>query len=214
MENNSRWLVFLVLMSLLSLFLFPSTSYANNGWLKYFRKDTLLNTYTRAYAMSNDKLYVGTYGDGLVVYDGNNTKAYTTKNTNSSVNVSDGLISDLITCLTVDTQNNRIWIGTNEGISSCNLSGEEWNRYTVKNGLPNEVIRDIAVDEKGNVWAGTPSGVARYDGTDWKIYNSSSGLFEDSIHSVTVRNGCVWVATVGGSVSRFDGQNWKVFMHY
>ncbi|MBF0544227.1 MAG: hypothetical protein HQM08_07335 [Candidatus Riflebacteria bacterium] len=214
MEGSSRWLVFLVLISLLSLFFFPSTSYASSTWLKFFRKDAVLNTYLRAYAVANDKLWVGTYGDGVVVYDGANTKVFNSKNSNTNANRKDGLISDLVTCLAVDSLGNRVWIGTNEGVSTCNLDGTEWNRYTDQNGLPNNVVRDIAIDDKGKVWVGTPSGLACFDGTEWKTYNSSNGLYEDSVHSVTANNGMIWVATVGGSISRFDGTGWKVFMHY
>jgi len=208
-----RWLWFLVFMSLVSLFFFPATSYAATSWLKYFRKDTLLNTYMRSYAVSGDRLWVGTYGDGVVVYDGNTTRNFNTKNTRSRPEANDGLVSDLVTCMAVDDRGGRVWIGTNEGLSACSLDATEWKRYTARDGLPNEVIRDVAVDEKGNVWVGTPSGLAMFNGDAWKVFTSSNGLYEDSVQAITVEGGAVWVATVGGSVNRFNGDSWKVLIH-
>jgi len=214
MGNRIRWLVFFVIVSILSLFLFPATSYAGTGWMKYFRKDTLLNTYMRAYAVSGDKLWVGTYGDGLVVYTGDETINYNSKNTKSDPNHNDGLLSDCITALTIDEKRGRIWIGTNEGLASCNMEAKAWERYFTKNGLPNDVIRDIAIDDSGNLWVGTPLGVAKYDGENWKTYDENSGLYENSVHTITVQNDAVWVATVGGSVSRYKDGEWKLFLRH
>ncbi|HEY9070382.1 MAG TPA: two-component regulator propeller domain-containing protein [Candidatus Ozemobacteraceae bacterium] len=213
MNDTRRIPLLFVLTGLIALFAPPIPADAATNWMKYFRKDTLLNTYMRAYAVQGDRLWVGTWGDGLVVYDGANTKNFNMKNTKSAPEQSDGLISDCITTLAVDERGGRVWIGTNEGLSSCNLEGAEWKRFTAKNGLPNDVIRDVAVDEKGLVWVGTPSGVASFDGDAWKIYDSTSGMFENSVQSLTVTGDTLWVATVGGSICRFKDGEWKVFMH-
>lgn len=209
----SRWIVLLVILSLISLFFFPSTSYADASWMKYFRKDSLLNTYMRAYAVDGERLWVGTWGDGVVVYTGKDTIAYNNRNTRTSPTDNDGLVSDMVTSLAIDCKNRRAWIGTNEGVASCNLEGTDWKRFSSSDGLPNDVIRDIAADEKGNVWVGTPSGVAMFDGQTWKKFDSSSGLYSDSVHSITVKGDSVWVATVDGSVNRFDGSTWQVMVH-
>ncbi|MBF0499189.1 MAG: hypothetical protein HQM09_03610 [Candidatus Riflebacteria bacterium] len=211
--SNSRWLLFLVLLSLISFVFFPTTSYAATSWLKYFRKDTLLNTYMRAYAVHGDQLWVGTYGDGVVIYDGSSTKNVNSKNTITKPEKHDGLISDLVNCLTIDERAGRVWIGTNEGLSSCNLEGTDWKRFTTSEGLPNDVVRDLAIDEKGSLWLGTPSGVACFDGEAWKTYTTANGLYEDSVQALTVENGAVWVATIGGAVCRYSGDTWKTFIH-
>ncbi len=213
MSANSRWLIILVIFSIFSIFVFPSTSYAGTSWLKYFRKDTLLNTNLRSYIGHGDRLFVGTNGDGIVVYTGTETKNYTSKNTNSCPEKHDGLICDAITVLAIDEKNGRIWVGTGEGLCSCDLEMTDWQRFTSKDGLPNDVIRDIAVDEKGVIWVGTPSGIARFDGETWTSFTSQNGLFEDSVHGIRIQGDEVWVATVGGSVSRFKDGAWKTFVH-
>ncbi len=212
MNGHSRWFLLFVILSLISIFFYPSTSYAAQSWMKYFRKDTLLNTYMRAYAVSGDLLYVGTYGDGLVIYSGDNTRNVNSKNSMSAPNARDGLVCDNITSMCLDERNNRLWIGTIEGLSSCSLDATDWKTYTTRDGLPNDVIRDIAIDANGLVWVGTPSGVAVYDGLGWKTYDSTSGLYENSVHSITVQGDAVWVASVGGAVSRFKDGSWKLFL--
>ncbi|MFZ2960370.1 MAG: two-component regulator propeller domain-containing protein [Candidatus Ozemobacteraceae bacterium] len=212
-RSHSRWLLFLFLLSLISLFFFPTTSYAATSWLKYSQKDSLLNPYMRAYAVHGDQLWVGTHGDGIVVYDGGNTKNFNSRNTITQADKKDGLLCDLVTCLTIDDHAGRVWVGTYEGLASCNLDGADWKRFTTKDGLPNDVVRDLAIDDKGSVWVGTPSGVACFDGETWKTFTSSNGLYEDSVRALTIENGAIWVATAGGAVCRFNGETWKTFLH-
>ncbi len=214
MERHSRWFLLFVILSLLSIFFFPATSYAGQSWMKYFRKDTLLNTYMRAYAVSGEKLYVGTYGDGMVIYTGDQTRNVNSKNSGSAPGANDGLISDNITTMCLDERNQRLWIGTIEGLCSCSLDATDWKRFTSRDGLANDVIRDIAIDASGLVWVGTPSGVSVYDGSGWTTYDTQSGLNENSVHSITVQGDAVWVASVGGSISRFKDGAWKLFMRY
>lgn len=209
-----RWLWIFFIMILASLFLFPKQLGASQVWLKYFRKDTLLNNYMRTYAVGNDCLYVGTWGDGIVVYNGNSTKNINSKNSRSKPYNNDGLINDFITCLCIDEKNGRLWIGTNDGLSSCKLDFSDWKNYTTKDGLPNNVIRDIAIDIHGNVWVGTPLGIAVYNGQEWKVFDASNGLIENSIHSITIEGDAVWVATVGGTVVRYKNGVWKPFIYY
>jgi len=77
----------------------------------------------------------------------------------------------------------------------------------------------------GSIWAGTGSGVVRYDGSDWQTFTSADGLAgtltnKDSHHGLlTASDGSVWVCLAGdeaqrdgkGGVSRYDGGNWTSF---
>ncbi len=213
-SQRARFIVMVLLMSLFRLFLFPATSLAATGWMKYFRKDALLNQYHRAYTVEGKRLWMGTYGDGVVIYDGRETKTLTTKNSNSSPEKRDGLISDHITCLAIDQRNSRVWIGTNAGLSSCDLDGKNWQRFDDTNGLPNVIVRDVAIDNAGRIWVATPSGVAAYDGANWQRYDATKGLHEDNTQCLQVQEDGVWVATVGGSISRFDGDRWTTYLKY
>ncbi len=213
-RTSSRWFFIFLVMSLISIILFPPRAHADSNWLKYFRKDSLLNTYKTSYAVLDDSIWTGTFGDGLNVYDGKNTLNYTNRNTRTSPQTDDGLISDYITCISIDEKKGRVWLGTNAGLSSCDLEGKEWSRFTTKEGLPNDVIRDLALDSYGNLWVGTPSGLACFDGEDWKVFDERNGLEQASVHSIKIKGDTIWVGSVGGVVSRYKDGEWQTIITF
>ncbi len=213
-QTNSRWIYLFVLMSLISMFFFPEKSFAETNWLKYHRKDTLLNKYMRSYAVFGDNLWVGTYGDGLVIYTGKSTKNFNNKNTRTNPARDTGLVSDYITCVCIDEKAGIVWLGTNAGLASCDIECKNWKRYDTKAGLPNDVIRDLAIDHEGNLWVGTPSGLGKFDGEKWETHSTKNGLTQNSVHSIKIKDNSVWVGTVGGTVSRYKDGVWKNFIRY
>ena len=70
------------------------------------------------------------------------------------------------------------------------------------------------MDNAGNLWVGTPSGIAFYNGESWKVINESNGLLQSSIHSIKVKDNVVWVGTVGGSVSRYKDGQWQTVVGF
>lgn len=213
--KHSRWLFIFTLISLVSLSFNSPQVHADSNWLKFFKKDSLLNTYKTCYAVHEDALWTGTYGDGVIIKDGKNIKRISNKNTRSTPPVDDGLVSDYITCITFDESRRKVWIGTNEGLCCCDYEGKEWSRYSEeKRNLPNNIIRALAVDSTGNVWVGTPSGIALFNGESWRTINESNGLLQGSIHSIKVQDNVVWVGTVGGSVSRYKDGQWQTIVGF
>lgn len=213
-QKQSRWFFLFVLMGLVSVSMFTPKAHADSDWMKFFRKDSLLNTYKTCYAVTEDTLWCGTGGEGVLIKDGTTVKRISNKNTRSTPPLDDGLVSDYITCITIDEMRGRVWIGTNEGLSSCSLEGTEWTRYTENTGLPNNVIRVLTTDNNGNVWVGTPSGIAVFNGETWTFYTEKNGLPQDSIHSIKVKGNSVWVGTVGGAVARFKDGAWKTIADF
>ena len=67
------------------------------------------------------------------------------------------------------------------------------------------------MDNGGNLWVGTPSGIAMFDGENWKKFDESNGLRQASIHSIKAKGTAVWVGSVGGTVSRYKDGQWKLF---
>jgi ligand-binding sensor domain-containing protein len=182
--------------------------------LRYFKKDSLLNTYKTCYAVQEDNLWTGTYGDGVLIKNGKNVTNLTNKNTRSTPQRDDGLVSDYITCITFDEARKNVWIGTNSGLCRCDYDYKEWTRFLEGKELPNNVIRALAVDNSGNVWVGTPSGISIFDGENWKTVNETNGLLQGSIHSIKVKGNTVWVGTVGGSISRYKDGQWETIVGF
>jgi|WetSurMetagenome_2_1015567.scaffolds.fasta_scaffold00004_132 ligand-binding sensor domain-containing protein len=77
-----------------------------------------------------------------------------------------------------------------------------WTLYNSANSrLPGNEIRDLAVDETGNLWASCyGSGLAKYSGGEWTSYTSTnSGLLSNNVTAIeTTPNGSVIVGTSNG----------------
>lgn len=213
-RKQSRWLLIFTIISLISLSFYSPKVQADSNWLRYFKKDSLLNTYKTCYAVQEDNLWTGTYGDGVLIKNGKNVTNLTNKNTRSTPQRDDGLVSDYITCITFDEARKNVWIGTNSGLCRCDYDYKEWTRFLEGKELPNNVIRALAVDNSGNVWVGTPSGISIFDGENWKTVNETNGLLQGSIHSIKVKGNTVWVGTVGGSISRYKDGQWETIVGF
>ncbi|HHG84820.1 MAG TPA: hypothetical protein ENJ82_08715, partial [Bacteroidetes bacterium] len=79
----------------------------------------------------------------------------------------------LIFCLLIGSQ------GTLGGVLYAQKS--RVHRYSVKQGLPSSHTYCVALDTKGNIWAGTESGVVRFDGFTFNSYNQTAGLPQNDV---------------------------------
>jgi ligand-binding sensor domain-containing protein len=118
----------------------------------------------------------------------------------------------MVTSLAWDNTNN-LWIGTWGGLSK--FDGTDWFVYNKLNsGLPEDIVRILAIDDQDTKWIGTSSsGLVKFDGSDWIIYNSSnSGLPVNVVSSMAIDSfGCKWIGTGGGGLVKFDGINWTIY---
>lgn len=88
-----------------------------------------------------------------------------------------------------------------------NLSVPNFENFEVKNGLSDEIYSSIGMDSRGFVWAGSASGLYRFDGYRWQAheFGAASSLVRDML---TDPNGHLWAIfeREGLAVNR-DG-NW------
>ena len=101
------------------------------------------------------KLWIGSEGQGLMVSDKSSIlKSFKTK---------DGLLSDFITLLNIDEDDN-IWIGTNKGLNKFEQKKEKFFGYTSKVGFSGIEVKNQASfkDKDGNLWFGTINGAFKY----------------------------------------------------
>lgn len=157
---------------------------------------------------TNNNKWFGT-DMGVLKFDGTTWTNYTTTN---------GLPSDVISCIAVD-KNNNVWIGT-EGDGVAKFNGTTWAAYSqhsTNNGIDSlcdNGIYAIASDLTGNVWFGSKgSGVSKYDGSSWVTY--TTGLPMDGIGIAGVNYITVdaannkWFGTDMG-LAKFNGSNWAI----
>ncbi|TCC99309.1 response regulator [Pedobacter hiemivivus] len=70
-----------------------------------------------------------------------------------------------------------IWLGSYDaGLIRYQPATHKIRFYTMKNGLPSNVILGILEDEVGNLWISTDNGLAKFDRKSFKTYTVEDGL--------------------------------------
>lgn len=64
-----------------------------------------------------------------------------------------------------------LWVGTSGGLNKFDQRDGTFLHYTVKEGLPNEVVYGILPDEDGNLWISTNKGLSRFESETGKFRN-------------------------------------------
>jgi ligand-binding sensor domain-containing protein len=103
--------------------------------------------------------------------------------------------------LSVDKNNNSMWIGTSTGVLEVDLATRALrSTFTREDGLANEYVFAIFVDSQGYKWFGTNAGgVSRYRDGDWDVYFPMHGLADYWIYSFAEQHsGRLWIGTWAG----------------
>lgn len=90
-----------------------------------------------------NRLWFSTYGEGIYCYD---------KNILYNINHDDGLTDDNVYDLLLD--DDKVWAATDMGISICTFQNGKKNITVInnKNGLPDNIVRNMNKDAAGNIW--------------------------------------------------------------
>jgi ligand-binding sensor domain-containing protein len=90
-----------------------------------------------------------------------------------------------------------LWVGTPDGL--CRFRNGKFDTYTSADGLPNDFIRSIYSDSKGDLWVGTRGGLARMRGGEFETFTTREGLPNDFVGTIYEdARGRLWVGTLGG----------------
>ncbi len=147
-----------------------------------------------------DILWVGTFGGGLKRI---NKKSGEIINYKFSLKDSSGISSNFIRSLYIAPQDPSVlWVGTENGLNAFLINENKFIRYTVSDGLPDEVIYAIAGDKKGNIWFSTNNGLSRFDLKNKVIknYDANDGLQANEFNqgAVAVANGELFFGGING----------------
>ena len=185
------------------------------GGLSRFDGESLTH-YTSADGLSDDwvmaldtdrdgALWVGTLG-GLFRYDGHDFIRLTE---------ADGLAQQSVMSILEDRRGD-LWLGTGgwypSGIAAGNGVSQyrqgEFVTYTTEDGLPSNGVMSLGEDRRGDLWFGTWSGIAHYDGAIVEPIDEPFGNFwaitEDA-------GGDVWFGSHSGGAQRYDGESFVPF---
>lgn len=149
-----------------------------------------------------DNKWLGTWKDGLILFDDNTWTNYTASNSD--------LPNDNINCITTD-HNNDVWIGTASGLTK--FDGSIFTTYTANNSnLPTNEIKAIAIDDNNAVWLTTANELVQFTGTNWTIFNDdATGNWFGGANSLVIDEHNVKWMSAGYGVKSFDGSNWQYF---
>lgn len=185
-----------------------STRYDGTMWKTFTDKDPRYGVRDIKEGIGDD-IWLNT-SNGISRFDGENWHTVTTENLGSAMAVDAAGRLWLTKLLWYSS--GSTYIGTDgHGISF--YDGSNWFDFTTANGLSTDVVRDIEIDNNGNIWLATANGVDCYNGLSWHTYLiKNEPPYDSAITSITEDlNGNLWFGTWGGGALRFNGMDWS---HY
>jgi len=103
----------------------------------------------------------------------------------------EGLPQSEVASITQD-QFGYIWVGTNGG-GLCRFNGKNFEVFTKKDGLYDNIILGILHDRDYNLWIASPKGVQRYNGISYTpIIQSDTTIFTDNVEFCETLDGKIW----------------------
>ncbi|MGM9508957.1 two-component regulator propeller domain-containing protein [Larkinella sp. GY13] len=129
-------------------------------------------TFTCLWEDDQDRLWFGTYDQGLIVWDrrSGHIRQITAQTS--------GLSENHITCLFEDSAGD-LWVGTNgAGVNRRRPGSETFTTYTKQNGLSGDMIAAMEEDSHGNLWISTTEGLTRLNRSSGRmaVYGETDGL--------------------------------------
>ena len=119
---------------------------------------------------SQGRMWFGTIGDGVAIYDGQRWTKHNRAN--------GGLSDDNVRALVEDRATGRFWVGTDGGLNGL-VNDQLWMVYTAESTpLPDNRVNELLLDRKGNLWVGTAAGVAVFHpGSDFPLLESAGAQY-------------------------------------
>jgi len=140
---------------------------------KHLENEFEFNNFIRTvYEDSKGNVWIGTIEELTIYHE--KDKKITRFNTG---NVPDSIkVGGLTNCIAEDKEG-RIWVGTSNGLHLV-TDKKYVKRYTVKNGLPNNIVNGILEDDKGNLWLSTTEGISKFNPATetFKNFDINDGL--------------------------------------
>lgn len=129
-------------------------------------------------------------------------------------NQSLGIIDEEVKTILVEPD--KIWAGTEEGLSILMLNDLSFKNYSVNEGLPRKKCTDLCKDREGNIWLTTHGGLCSlkfYDSLKIDVIAKENGLTSNILYFVQVdEDDNLWIGHEKG-LDRYNPEN-KTIVHY
>ncbi len=139
---------------------------------------------------SDNNIWFATLGEGIYYYDRN--RLY-------NLNTDDGLSDDYAYTI-LEGMDKRFYFGTDYGISIFNPEDKSFQKISMVDGLPDNIVKHLEQDSKGNIWIGTDEkGMVYYDIEKNKFIPIPDWNF-GSVISFTLDKSDVWISTTSKGI--------------
>lgn len=121
-----------------------------------------------------------------------------------------------VRALAAEPRRGALWVGTSLGVHEVDLETRELrNTFTRDNGLANEYVFSILVDDQGYKWFGTNGGgVSRYRDGEWETYFPMHGLADYWVYAFGEgADDALWIGTWAGA-NRLDVSSGRFATYY
>lgn len=123
----------------------------------------------------------------------------------SDINKSQSIGSNNTTSVFEDS-GGRIWVTTTNGFSLYNNKTDLFNRITVEDGLPSNIIYRIQEDSDSYLWISTANGLVRFNPETYvmRTYSYTDGLHETQFNyssSYKAPDGTIYMGTTNGMLA-------------
>jgi diguanylate cyclase (GGDEF)-like protein len=162
----------------------------------------------------NGATWVATAGGGVNLIEGGAVRAFTKR---------DGLATDESSGLLED-RDGAIWVASyTAGVTRIRPvvtsdPAKDIKKYVIDNfgvadGLQDVDVRALLQDKAGTIWAGTVTGLARFDGKRFIAVTGAGTepLSEGIIAMRQDRSGALWFGTAGKGLVRYSDGAWKTY---
>lgn len=124
--------------------------------------------------------------------------------------VGQGLSYPFVQAILID-KNGYIWFGL-VGNGLCKYDGVSITNYTQKDGLPDNNVKSLIEDNKGNIWIGTINGLGIFDGKKITCITTKNGLPGKLISNLNKdKKNNIWMSSSEIGYIMYDGEK---FIHY
>ena len=172
--------------------------------------------------VGQDLRYVEVGGNYLWFATSNGVSRYNTDTKSwDAFTIKDGLISNEVNCIAIEwkegvfrkTPTQRVWFGTDSGLSVYDMSNNKWQSYTVKDGLIANKIECISA-RRDWIWVGTEQGASAYQRKKnrWQSHSTFSGIASPSVTAIYHDSAYVWIGTNNG-LARYN-YKYKQWEHF
>lgn len=163
--------------------------------------------------------WVGTSENGVISYDGNDWKIFTTDDGLANNNMNLTAIGPENDVWAVSTWVEVEWVEADEDSvyflkrALSMYDGEKWEVFSAADeSLPGSPVHDMTVGPDGVVWISAVNCLFRFDGEKWTTFTTEGGPGYGVSPMVFIdRDGVLWAGTSSEGIYRYDGNTWKIF---